>query len=1053
MKRIEVINASAGSGKTHRLAECLEHAVLHDGVRPEAILATTFTRRAAAELAERVRTRLLAAGQEEKARRLSGARIGTVHSVCGQLVEEHSFELGLSPSPRVLDESSASELLGTCLASSLGEGEATELAVIATRFENANWRELATQVIRLARVNGMNQAALSRCAQASREAYGQLLGEPGDAGQIEGDLIKALCPLVLYLESGDDPTKTATTMLARLSGNIAALESGRSLCWRQWASLETFKDTKRTRDLADEVRVAAALHHHHPLLRQDGDRLIELVFQAAVRTMDGYQKEKRERGRLDFEDQEVLALQLLNQEIPRAVLGESLDLVLVDEFQDTSPLQLAIFLKLAELSPRNVWVGDPKQSIYGFRGADAHLMQAVVQGIAQEGGGEILNTSWRSRPELVRVTNDLFGEAFELHGIARDHVELSPALVEEPEDLGPILERWDLDGRSNEARIASLATGIQHVLADPKECIRDRISGESRRLLPGDVAVLCETNQQASCLATALTDRGVLVSIARAGLLSGLLGRVLRAGLRLWVDGRDRLARAELARVLAFPDRPEEWFERVMARLECKDSGPLFEDLRSISRLQASQRRHSCAGPVAALDLVTEALELRERCLSWGNAPEHLGQLESLRAHAVTYAECAQEEGVPATPAGLIAHFDVLSRAGRDTQAGLPEGAVQVVTWHGSKGMEWPMVYLLALRKPPLATPLGVSVVASKGPLNLKDPLSERMVRLLPDPYHRSQKKTRFHMILSQDPATEAVSLAAEAERLRLIYVGWTRARDRLILAAAPGKLRSTTMKSLPSLVEPVQGQVSWGGAGGSFCHRKVVEEVPEERVREGGSAVLPLGPQDYPPAYQAASRVPGNGEAGDAQRIGVGMGLKKSPDMERVGRAVHAYLARPAGIRCAEEVLDRWDLGESVDPEELAMAGRNLLSWLDARYPDCRREVEWPLQVRVAGGTVIEGVADLVLETEEGLVVIDHKSFPGTQDQARARAREHAGQLGAYAEALTLATGMPIRECWIHLPLRGWMIPVECARPEPEIDLEGASESPPSSTGGSVIF
>ncbi|MFX6035901.1 UvrD-helicase domain-containing protein, partial [Acinetobacter baumannii] len=84
---------------------------------------------------------------------------------------------------------------------------------------------------------------------------------------------------------------------------------------------------------------------------------------------------KRTLGAVDFSDQEVLLLSVLRDtEEVRAALAGELDLVMVDEFQDTSPLQLALFVELAKLAKRSVWVGDPKQAIYGFRGTDARLI-------------------------------------------------------------------------------------------------------------------------------------------------------------------------------------------------------------------------------------------------------------------------------------------------------------------------------------------------------------------------------------------------------------------------------------------------------------------------------------------------------------------------------------------------------------------------------------------------------------------------------------------------------------------------------------------------------
>src|SRR5690606_29297114 len=104
MSRIHIVSASAGSGKTYRLAELLEQEVVAGRARPDAIVATTFTRDAASELMTRVRRRFVEHGLQKEALLLEAARIGTVHSVCGRFVETATFELGLPPDLQVLDE-------------------------------------------------------------------------------------------------------------------------------------------------------------------------------------------------------------------------------------------------------------------------------------------------------------------------------------------------------------------------------------------------------------------------------------------------------------------------------------------------------------------------------------------------------------------------------------------------------------------------------------------------------------------------------------------------------------------------------------------------------------------------------------------------------------------------------------------------------------------------------------------------------------------------------------------------------------------------------------
>src|SRR5205823_6309847 len=105
----------------------------------------------------------------------------------------------------------------------------------------------------------------------------------------------------------------------------------------------------------------AAAHDRQPDLQADLRTACGLVFAIAARTLRAYEDYKRAWGAIDFTDQEVFALRLLERADVRARLAGEIDLVLVDEFQDTSPLQLAIFLRLAEVARRSVWVGDQKQ--------------------------------------------------------------------------------------------------------------------------------------------------------------------------------------------------------------------------------------------------------------------------------------------------------------------------------------------------------------------------------------------------------------------------------------------------------------------------------------------------------------------------------------------------------------------------------------------------------------------------------------------------------------------------------------------------------------------
>jgi ATP-dependent exoDNAse (exonuclease V) beta subunit len=155
------------------------------------------------------------------------------------------------------------------------------------------------------------------------------------------------------------------------------------------------------RTLLAPVQEAARAHASHPQYHADVRRYLQLVFGLSADALQSYRNAKLAAGAVDFVDQDALMLHALRTRPEvRAALAEELDLVLVDEFQDTSPLQLALFVELAQLARRSVWVGDPKQAIYGFRGTDATLVAQVLQALPQWGGrvGEALSTSRAGPP-------------------------------------------------------------------------------------------------------------------------------------------------------------------------------------------------------------------------------------------------------------------------------------------------------------------------------------------------------------------------------------------------------------------------------------------------------------------------------------------------------------------------------------------------------------------------------------------------------------------------------------------------------------------------------
>jgi ATP-dependent helicase/nuclease subunit A len=1039
MSRVEIISASAGSGKTYRLAEVLDDAIASGGARPDAVLATTFTTKAAAELRERARTRLLAAGRADDAQRLAAARIGTVNAVCGRLVADFAFVLGLSPDQRVLDEQAAGVALRQAMSRVVTDEDTTVLADIGLRFDwRWSWQADVERIVTLARANGVPPGALESCARRSAEGLRALLGAPApDGDALDAALAAALERFVAAVDTERDTTKKTAGALDDARRVLARLGRRMPLRWADWLRMERLDVAKRSASLAAPVRESAAAHDRHPRLHADLAEVIARAFGIAARTLAAYAEHKRVWGAIDFTDQEVLALELLGRPEVQAQLRGEIDLVLVDEFQDTSPLQLAIFLRLAALAKRSVWVGDQKQAIFGFRGTDPALMDAAVETILAGGEPETLGRSWRSRPSLVDLTSELFARAFARHGIPEARVRLRAEPPVEPPGLGPALERWRLAARNQDQDAAALAACVRALLADPTVRVRARVPGGTRGVRAGDVAILCYTNAACARVAAALAAAGVRAVLPRAGLMATPEARLVLAGLRLFVDPGDTLAAAELARLVGFPAGGDAWLDALLA-------GPgraAFAGVEVVRRVSAAREARPNAGPLAALDAVLEAVEARERCLEWGEAPARLANLDALRAHAVVYGEICAAEGAGYTPAGLVAGLDDLARAGIDTQGRLPQqDAVVVSTWHSAKGLEWPIAVLFELDAEGRSSALGVQVASDRAALELGDPLAGRWIRFWPQPYHPAQKGAPFHQRLDGAAASAAAREAEERQSLRLLYVGWTRARDRLVLAGhgglAAGLLAHLRDETGPLLGEPgADGRAVWGARGVELRVRAGAPAPAAPPAVVPGAGYAAPGARAHPPAYVVPSEAEGTGVVGAPERIGARIVLSGDPDMAAVGAAIHGFLAadRPGlddGERraIARGLLERWQVAFALGPDDLLHAAAALRGWAEGRWPDARWRREWPLLQRQPNGTVVRGTADLVLEAGAGLVLIDHKSFPGTREQAVARAAAFGGQLAAYAAALEAATGKPVAGRFIHLPVSGLIVPVRGA-------------------------
>ncbi|NMB74333.1 MAG: UvrD-helicase domain-containing protein [Myxococcales bacterium] len=1077
MGDIHIVSASAGSGKTHFLATHVVEEIRARRVRPEAVVATTFTVRAAAELRERVRQLLLDADLVDEAQRILAARFGTVNSVCGRLLSEYAFELGLSPLLRVLDKAGEKRLLRQALDGARTPEQERRIEELAQRWKflapaeearpgrpgrrgSDSFSEAIQEVIDLARSNRVDAGQLAACARSSLASFLRLLPPTTPRHKhLERELRERLEEFIGYVRGLPDPDKLPKKTLRavqEVERFAQALKDNRKISWDDWIALERLDPDQKVCPQAEPIIALAREHAGLPGFKKDVEEIIGLLFDLARQGLERYRQHKEQRGLVDFVDQEVYALELLeNDEVRRRLEGQ-IDLLVVDEFQDTSPIQLAIFLRLSSLAKRSVWVGDQKQAIYGFRGTDPSLMEAALKVILGERRRERLSSSYRSRPALVRLTSALFAPAFGAQDIPRECVELEPAEDREPEGLGPIVERWFTTG-NRDVQAACVAAGVRGLLFDEDTRVRDKDTRQARRARAGDVAVLCRTQDQCESVAVALEAAGLRVARARRGLLATHEGQLVLAGLRLWLDPDDRLARAEVLRLLDFAGRPDEWLREVLdaAETDRQMCGA------AIDRLLSTREGALVAGALQVFDEVCRTLEIREACLAWGDVEARLANLEALRELTVRYAsDGAVSPGGP-SPAGLLAFLDQVIARGEDEKPALAdEHAVVVSTWHGSKGLEWPMVVLYGIEAEAKADPCQPQVIPAPTGIDLREPLAGRWIRYWPFPYSRSRTHGALLERIRESEEARINLAQKERELLRVLYVIWTRARDRVILACKEGELEKGCLSLLnhPAKVigEPEGEQVCWAGRPVDLAQKRLAPLEHQARAPAAGLGYPPAAPVGHPPAWANPSALSHRGTPGRAENpVTIGepiqiKGGRKEINATDLGHAIHGFLAadRPGLAsedrqRMAEGLLSRWKVSGALTAADLVRAADALWAWINETFPGAKVHREIPIEHRLATGTVVRGFCDLALETDAGWVIVDHKSFTDDPERARERAGEYSGQLAAYADAIA-ATGRMILGMYLHLPLLGLIIPVS-----PPCQLENATSGEAGSGAG----
>ena len=1049
LDRTFIVEAGAGTGKTRLLVDRIEHLVASGTVPLRNVVAITFTEKAAAELRVQIRLRiqsrvgdpppfgsLFQAALED----LEIAPISTIHAFAADLLRERPVEAGVDPGFAVADELTASllrtEAWDRWLEQEKGAGEAVLSDAVDLGVSLKQLRALADAVLRHRDLleHGMDRGepppdpiAWLACAEPIIRRW---------IARIRTDCVRASDKAVtdlLGLERTLDLLARLGEMEVRRAvlGDLKLKIGGSRGNWAAGA-LEDIK--QQVAALNDDLNALRAAHGHY-------------VAAGAVDGLRGYVAEyralKAREGILDFDDLLLAARDLLRDRPDvRAYFQGRFGAILVDEFQDTDPLQAEIIFFLAEDGARaTAWdqvrlrpgklflVGDPKQSIYAFRRADIETYERAKEVLLRSGEVLYITANFRSVEPIIDVVNATFGGKMRRPddgAYQPDYVALAPGPTTRSPD-GPALALfYPNDPEAGEAKSVltlrrqeaeALAAFLRQAILEGRWQI-----GDTRRPATfGDVALLFRGMGDVPVYEDAFRRYEIpyRVTSSRTYYKREEIGWLLNV-LHAVEHPTDAVAVWGALRSPVFGCSDREVYEYVAAcgkSLDYRDATPggpeaigaAFSILRELHNARLWM---SVPGMVEHVLVRTDA---RATFLLTPQGEQRVANLNKL----TSLARALEESGLLTFRAFVHWLRDMEEEAVDEAESPTVEegdDVVRIMSIHAAKGLEFPIVVIPDLGRGPGGGADRLLVQRTHGAVAAQvQTIGEWAVQTKDYEAYKAQHAVR-----------EA------AERLRVLYVAMTRARDGLVIPVFPDPAGDSLQEDLQGDIPPVpefgKSHNGWLMVDGQQARKAAGAPAPV-RLR------LPRGTTPEGDAAAAARRawVQARDEAiasaGTADPVRTpsslvdhralialrrrGAVLESEPGGQKLGALVHAVLATlpPSRSDLVEEfvryVADQRRLDESVrcravELVRAALANRSVRTALAGPH-------WWEVPfAKVGPGGVVEGAIDMVADERDSVTVIDFKTDAVTNEQQKELESVYSAQIKEYLDVVRSVVSKP---------------------------------------------